>query len=83
MSNPLYSALNGAQNAPQSQGYNNPAQMLDALRRDPAGVLRSRGLNIPNGMNNPQEIINHLLSSGQVSNPRLQMAQQMVQRFIR
>ena len=58
----------------------NPQQMLQQLRADPAGTLRQRGLNIPQGMTNPQQILNHLMQTGQVSNPRLQQAMQMIGR---
>lgn len=58
----------------------NPAQMLQKLRQDPSGMLRQAGLNIPAGMNDPQGIINHLMQTGQVSNPRLQMALRMMGR---
>ena len=57
-----------------------PMQMLNQLRSNPAAILRQRGLNIPDGMNDPQAIINHLLQSGQISNSRLQMAQRMMRR---
>ena len=83
MSNPLYNALNGAQNAKNAQGYNNPMQMLAALKNDPSAVLRARGLNVPNGMNNPQEIIQHLLTSGQVPHGRYQQLLQNMQQFKR
>lgn len=59
----------------------NPMQMMSQLRNNPIGMLRQAGYNIPDGMCNPQEIINHLLNSGQVNNGRLQMAQQMAQMF--
>lgn len=57
----------------------NPMQMLQQLQSDPGSFLRQAGLNVPNGMSNPQEIINHLLQSGQVSNGRYQQAMQMMQ----
>lgn len=56
---------------------------VDQLKSDPSGVLQRAGLNVPAGMNNPQQIINYLLQSGQVNNPRLQMAQRMAQMFRR
>lgn len=76
MSNPLFSQLGGA--VPQ-----NPIQMIQKLRSDPAGMLRSRGLQIPNGMNNPQQIINHLLQSGQVPQCRYAQVLQNLQQFKR
>lgn len=57
----------------------NPMQMLAQLRSNPVGFLRSRGLNIPDGMNNPNQIIQHLLQSGQVPQARYQQAMQMMQ----
>lgn len=83
MANPLYNALNGAQGASTQQGYNNPFQMLNALRSDPSAILRARGLNVPDGMRNPQEIINHLLQSGQVPQSRYVQVLQNMQQFKR
>lgn len=80
MSNPLFSILNGSQGTSSSQGYNNPMQMLQALRNDPVGLLRGRGLNIPDGMTNPQQIINHLLQSGQVPQSRYAQVMQQFKR---
>ena len=75
MANPVFDALKGgAPNTPM-----NPMQMLNALKSDPVSVLRSRGLNIPDGMNNPNQIIQHLLQSGQVPQARYQQAMQMMQ----
>ena len=61
----------------------NPMQMMNQLRQNPAATLKQAGLNIPDGMSDPQAIINHLLQTGQVNNPRLQMAQQLAGRFFR
>lgn len=58
----------------------NPQQLLRQLRADPAGMLKQRGLNIPAGMNDPQQIISHLVQSGQVPNARLQQIMQMMGR---
>ena len=65
---------------PQGRG-GNPMQMLSQLRSDPGGMLRQAGYTVPDGMNNPQDIVNHLLNSGQVNNSRLSMAQQMAKMF--
>lgn len=75
MANPVFDALKGgAPNAPM-----NPMQMLAQLRSNPVGFLRQAGLNIPDGMNNPNQIIQHLLQSGQVPQARYQQAMQMMQ----
>ncbi|MBQ2141428.1 MAG: hypothetical protein II433_10095 [Acidaminococcaceae bacterium] len=56
----------------------NQPNMMTQLRANPAAMLKQRGLNIPDGMTDPQQIINHLLQTGQINNSRLQMAQQMM-----
>ena len=53
-------------------------QMLNWIRQDPAAVLKQAGMNIPTGMNDPQQIIQHLLNSNQVSQQRYQQAMQML-----
>lgn len=70
----LFDSLRGV--TPQA----NPQQLLRQLRADPAGMLKQRGLNIPAGMNDPQQILSHLVQSGQVPNARLQQIMQMMGR---
>ena len=65
----------GRQAQPQ-QG--NPMQMLQMLKKDPAGSLRRAGYSIPNGVNDPQKLTMHLINSGQVGNDRIQMVRQML-----
>lgn len=64
------------------QGFN-PMQKLQELRQNPVSVLQQAGYNIPQGMNNPQQIIGHLLQSGQLTNNRLAMLQQMASQMRR
>lgn len=58
----------------------NPAQMVQQLKSDPVGFMKSRGINIPNGVDttNPQSIINGLMQSGQIGNGRYQQVMQMI-----
>lgn len=58
----------------------NPAQMVQQLKSDPVGFMKSRGINIPNGVDttNPQSIINGLIQSGQIGNGRYQQVMQMI-----
>ena len=70
-----------SQNAPTMRQNTNPMQMMQQLRQNPAAVLKQAGLNIPDGMTNPQQIVNHLLQSGQVPQARYQQAMQMMGRF--
>ena len=57
--------------------------MLQQLKNNPLQFLMQRRMNIPQGMsmNDPQAIINHLISTGQVSQQQLNAAYQMMQRF--
>lgn len=59
---------------------NNPMQMLQQIRQNPAAILQRAGLNIPSGMSDPQQIIQHLMQSGQVSQQRYQQAMQMMRK---
>lgn len=62
---------------PQQQTMN-LMQRLQELKQNPVSVLRQAGLNVPDGMYNPQQIIQHLIQSGQVPQNRYnQVLQQM------
>lgn len=56
----------------------NPAQMMQELRQNPATMLKRAGLNVPEGMTDPRQIIGHLMQTGQIGGQRLQMARQMM-----
>lgn len=77
MSN-LFNSLN---RQPQQM---NPVQMIQQLKSDPVGFMKSRGINIPNGVDttNPQSIINGLMQSGQIGNGRYQQVMQMIRGMI-
>ena len=70
----------GPQQAPQGPQAN-PAQLLQQLRSDPGAMLKSAGLNVPQGMNDPQQIVQHLVNSGQVPQNRVTRALQMMQQL--
>lgn len=55
-------------------------QMLNWIRQNPSAVLKQAGMNIPTGMNDPQQIIQHLLNSNQVTQQRYQQVLQMLGR---
>jgi len=55
---------------------NNMINMLTQLKNNPVGLLSQR-YNIPQGMNNPNDIIQHLLNTGQVSQQQVNQAMQM------
>ena len=68
MPSPLYQQL-------QPQG-NNMLNMIAEFKKNPMAVLNKR-FNIPQGMNTPEEIIQHLLNSGQVSQEQVNRVMQM------
>ena len=58
----------------------NPMQALSELKANPAAMLKHAGLNVPEDMNDPQQIVQHLLRSGQVQPARYQQALRMMGR---
>ena len=69
--NPLFNALNG----------NNPMVMLQQLKANPINFLKQRGFNIPENLNDPNAIIQHLMNSGQINQSQYNQARQMAQNF--
>lgn len=62
----------------------NPLQimnMVSMLQNNPMGMLNKNGFNIPGNMNDPQQIANHLVQTGQINqdtiNQAMQIARQM------
>ena len=75
MSNPFFAA-NGN---PQMSNF---SQMLASLKQNPIQFLMQRKLNVPQSMaNDPQSIIQHLLSSGQITQEQINKAYEAAQRF--
>lgn len=61
---------------------NNLMAMLQQFRANPMQMLLQQRLNVPgNIVNDPNAILNHLLSTGQVSQQQVNRAYQMAQRF--
>ena len=60
-----------------------PMQMIQQLQQNPAGMLQRAGLSIPAGMTDPQQMIQHLMQSGQVPQQRYQQIMQMMGMFSR
>lgn len=55
----------------------NPMQYMGQFMKNPIGALRQAGYNIPDGMSNPQQIVNHLINNGQLNNSKLAQLQNM------
>ena len=60
---------------------NNMMGMLQQLKANPMQFLMQRKMNLPQGIQDPQAILNHLLQTGQVSQQQINQAYQMMQRF--
>ena len=76
----------GQQSRPQQPM--DPRQAMEQMQRavadiqkDPRGMIRKAGIEIPEGMTNPREIANYLMQNGNIPSQRLQMAQNMMARF--
>ena len=60
---------------------NNPMlQMLNQLKANPMQML-SRRFNLPMNLHDPNEILNYLVQSGQISQQQINSAYQMAQSF--
>lgn len=68
MPNPLYQQLN--------QQSNSPIDMLEQFKQNPLAILGQR-YNIPQGMTDPNQILQHLLNTNQVSQDQVNRVMQM------
>lgn len=60
----------------------NPMALLGQLKQNPMQFVMQRKMNIPQGIeNDPNAILNHLLSSRQVSQERINWAYQVAQQM--
>ncbi len=55
----------------------NVLQLKEQLMSDPVGTLARHKYSIPQGMNNPNDILQYLLNTGQVSQNRVNGAMNM------
>lgn len=55
-------------------------QEIGSIKANPSGYLSRYGFNIPDGMNDPRQITQHLLQTGQVGGNRLQHVMRMIGR---
>ena len=64
---------------------NNPMnimQMVQQIKQNPMQMLVQRRLNVPQSMaNDPNQIINHLLQTNQISQDQINRAYQMAQKI--
>lgn len=60
----------------------NPMQMFQRFRQNPMQFLMQQRFNVPQSMaNDPNAILNHLVSSGQIQQSQVDAARQMMGRM--
>lgn len=57
----------------------NPMQFMSQFMQNPIGALRQAGFNVPNGMNDPRQIVNHLINNGQLGGQKLNQLRGLAQ----
>lgn len=61
---------------------NNPFQLLQMLKQNPVQFILQTKFNVPQNIaNDPDAVINHLMRTNQVSQPYMNYAYQIAQRF--
>ena len=61
---------------------NGQQMTMQQLQNDPIGIAKQKGFDIPQHLaGNPQAMVQHLIQSGQVSNPMLQKILPLMQRL--
>ena len=70
----LFDRVSGQQGNMQDQ--------MQQLQQDPRGMMQRAGYNIPDNLaGNPQAMVQHLIQTGQVSNPMLQRIMPMIRQL--
>ena len=73
MGNPFFGAMGG--------GKPNLMQMIQQIKANPAQFLLQSKFNVPQGMSDPNAIVQHLLSSGQISQDQINRAYSMARQI--
>lgn len=61
----------------QLGGQPNMQDELNSIKSDPVSYLKAKGFNVPEQMNNAEQITRYLLQSGQIGNNKLQAVMRM------
>ena len=62
--------------------FNDMQSKLQQLQNDPGAAAKNSGYQIPENLyNDPKAMVQHLIMTGQVSNPMLQRIMPMIQRM--
>lgn len=58
-------------------------EQMNQIQNDPIGMAKQKGFNIPDELSkDPKAMVQHLIMTGQISNPMLQRIMPMVQRMM-
>lgn len=80
MPNPFFNAMGRGQQTSRIGQFGSVMQMLPAFKANPIGFLLKQKLNVPSEIvNDPNAILQHLLSTGQISQNQLNAAYQEIQ----
>lgn len=60
---------------------NNIFQQFQMFRQNPIGYMMQKGMNIPQNMTDPNQIVQHLLNTGQITQQQYNQAAQMARQF--
>ena len=71
MSNPLFGMMQ----------MGNLMNLLPQFKQNPLAMLQRAGLNVPANISNPQQMIQHLMNTGQITQGQYDSARQMAQMF--
>ena len=59
-------------------------EQISQIQSDPIGMAKQKGFNIPDELaNDPKAMVQHLIMTGQISNPMLNRIMPMVQSLMR
>ena len=61
----------------------NPMQMIQQLQANPIQFLQRAGFNVPSNLDSPNDIIQHLMNSKQITQQQYEQARQMAAQFRR
>ena len=68
------------QRAPQMGMQQTPQQVIDQIKHDPTATLAQAGIDIPKGMTDAEQVLNHMLNGNQLKPGVRQAAMRMLGR---
>lgn len=57
-------------------------EQLNKIMKDPVGYVAQCGLNVPQNINSPNDIIQYLMNTGQISQQKYNQAMSLTRRFM-